>query len=388
MNLSKTKQLFITSFGSILSERVYSHGRLEIVGNHTDHNHGLCLVAGASMGIEAEVAKTDEGIVKVVSEGYPTFSFLVTELNKRPEEAGTSLALTRGILFRLKSLGYKVGGFSAALTSDIFPGAGVSSSACYESLIVAIISHLYNDDRIAPIVMATVGQFAEREYFGKPCGLLDQVGTSFGGIDFLDFKSTDEPLVEPMKWSLPLEIVLVNTGGSHANLTPLYASIPSDMFSVAQKVFGKKYLREVSYADFSKAPSHSFDGVSDLAKRRAQHFFEENERVLAARKAVLEKDVASFLTSIASSSLSSKNLLENTVANGDYEHSPQKALDLAKPHLNGGACRIMGGGFAGSIICFLPQGKASAFKSAMADYYGAKNVVSVSIVDGGPSWSK
>jgi len=388
MSASKTKQLFEKAFGSLPSERVYSHGRLEIVGNHTDHNHGLCLVAGASMGIEAEVAKTDSGIVRIVSEGYPSFSFSSSDLAKRPEEAGTSLAITRGILFGLKEKGFGVGGFSAALTNDIFPGAGVSSSACYESLIVSILSHLYNGGLVSPIDMAKIGQFAEREYFGKPCGLLDQVGTSFGGIDFLDFKSTEEPIVEPMKWDLPLKIVLVNTGGSHANLTPLYASIPSDMFAVAQKIFGKSNLREVPAPVFFKAIAHPLDGVSELAKLRAQHFFDENQRVLTARKAVLEHDVGAFLEAISLSSLSSTSFLQNTIANGDYEHSPQKALDLAKNHLSGGACRIMGGGFAGSIICFLPPEKAEAFKKAMGEYYGSRNVVSVSIVDGGPSWGK
>jgi galactokinase len=328
-----TRELFTKTFGAVPSEKVYSHGRLEIIGNHTDHNHGLCLVAGASMGIEAEVAANDFGIIKIISEGYPSFSFKIDELDKNPQEAGTSLAITRGIAFKLKEAGYKIGGFYAALTSDIFPGAGVSSSACYESLIVSIFSHLFNQDKVSPLEEAKIGQFAEREYFGKPCGLLDQVGTSFGGIDYLDFKSTENPIVENLKWDLPLEIVLVNTGGSHANLTPLYASIPSDMFLVAKRIFGKEYLREVDPADFERWITSPNESVPVLARLRAQHFFDENRRVLDARKAILEHDVDTFLNCIRFSSFSSKTMLQNTIANGDYEHSPQKALDLAERFL-------------------------------------------------------
>src|SRR5574344_641689 len=384
----KTRDLFTKTFGDLKSETVYSHGRLEIIGNHTDHNHGLCLVAGASMGIEAAVAPNDFGLIKIISEGYPSFSFKIDELEKNPKETGTSLAITRGIAFKLKEAGYRIGGFYAALTSDIFPGAGVSSSACYESLIVSIFSHLYNSDKVTPLEEAKIGQFAEREYFGKPCGLLDQVGTSFGGIDYLDFKSTENPIVENLKWDLPLEIVLVNTGGSHANLTPLYASIPSDMFLVAKRIFGKEYLREVDPADFERWITSPNESVPVLARLRAQHFFDENRRVLDARKALLEHDVDTFLNCIRFSSFSSKTMLQNTIANGDYEHSPQKALDLAERFLNGGAARIMGGGFAGSIICFLYPDKVNDFVFNMGQIYGKKNVVKVAVVAGGPSWGK
>jgi galactokinase len=383
-----TRELFTKTFGAVPSEKVYSHGRLEIIGNHTDHNHGLCLVAGASMGIEAEVAANDFGIIKIISEGYPSFSFKIDELDKNPQEAGTSLAITRGIAFKLKEAGYKIGGFYAALTSDIFPGAGVSSSACYESLIVSIFSHLFNQDKVSPLEEAKIGQFAEREYFGKPCGLLDQVGTSFGGIDYLDFKSTENPIVENLKWDLPLEIVLVNTGGSHANLTPLYASIPSDMFLVAKRIFGKEYLREVDPADFERWITSPNESVPVLARLRAQHFFDENRRVLDARKAILEHDVDTFLNCIRFSSFSSKTMLQNTIANGDYEHSPQKALDIAERFLQGGAARIMGGGFAGSIICFLYPDKVNDFIFNMGQVYGSKNVVKVSVIAGGPAWGK
>jgi len=383
-----TRELFTKTFGAGLSEKVYSHGRLEIIGNHTDHNHGLCLVAGASMGIEAEVAKNDYGVIKIISEGYPSFSFKIDELEKNPKEAGTSLAITRGIAFKLKEAGYQIGGFYAALTSDIFPGAGVSSSACYESLIVSIFSHLYNQDKVTPLEEAKIGQFAEREYFGKPCGLLDQVGTSFGGIDYLDFESTANPIVENLKWDLPLQIVLVNTGGSHANLTPLYASIPSDMFLVAKRIFGKDYLREVDPADFERWITSPNESVPVLARLRAQHFFDENRRVLDARKALLEHDVDTFLNCIRFSSFSSKTMLQNTIANGDYEHSPQKALDIAERFLGGGAARIMGGGFAGSIICFLYPDKVNDFIFNMGQVYGANNVVKVSVIAGGPAWGK
>ena len=361
-----------------------SHGRLEIVGNHTDHNNGLCLVSGVNMGIDAYFAKRDDGNVVIKSKGYPVFRLNVTDLSRQESDKGTSLGLTRGVAFKLVELGYKVGGFTAILESDIFPGAGVSSSACYESLIVAIFSHLYNEDKVTPLEMAKVSQFAEAAYFGKPCGLLDQVGTSFGGIDYLDFASTEEPIVFPMSFSFPLQVILVNTGGSHAGLTPLYAEIPTDMRHIASTYFGKKSLREVNPDDFYNHDWSSLPLEESRAYNRAKHYFEENKRVEKAKEAILNNDMPSFLEAINASGESSSKLLKNTMVPGIYEGSPEAALDIARPMLKDGACRVMGGGFAGSIICFVPPHKVKEFVSKMKKVYGNKNVVPVEIVDGGP----
>jgi galactokinase len=220
-----TRELFTKTFGACLSEKVYSHGRLEIIGNHTDHNHGLCLVAGASMGIEAEVAANDYGMIKIISEGYPSFSFKIDELDKNPKEAGTSLAITRGIAFKLKEAGYKIGGFYAALTSDIFPGAGVSSSACYESLIVSIFSHFITKIKSPRLKKPKSANSPSGNTSGNPAGSSIKSAPPSG--DRLPrFQVDRESDRRELEVGFALEIVLVNTGGSHANLTPLYASIP------------------------------------------------------------------------------------------------------------------------------------------------------------------
>ena len=227
--MKNLSEAFHSVYPTLSPSLLKSHGRLEIIGNHTDHNHGLCLVAGASMGIEAAFAKSNDDLIEIASEGYPVFRVKVGDRAKRENEKGKSQGLLRGVMDGLLNLGYQVGGFRAVCHSDIFPGAGVSSSACFESLLVKIFSLLFNEDKVTPLEMTKIGQYAEREYFGKPCGLLDQIGTSFGDICFLDFAKIDDPIVRPIEYRLPLNIVLVNSGGSHARLTPYYAAIPARM---------------------------------------------------------------------------------------------------------------------------------------------------------------
>lgn len=376
---------FKKEFPGFKCEVMKSHGRLEIIGNHTDHNNGKCLVAGASMGINAAFGANDDEVVKIISEGYRPFSFLSTNLKHTKEDIGTSLGLTKGVMSKMKEMGYRVGGFYAYMDSDIFPGAGVSSSACFESLIVGILSHLYNNDFIDPLTMAKIGQYAEREYFGKPCGLLDQIGTSFGGIDYLHFKANSDPEVVQLDWKLPLSIVLINSGGNHAQLTPLYASIPAEMFEVANKVYHCPSLGEAKPT--AKYQEIQNSDCSERAKKRAIHFFEENKRVEKAREAIAKNDLEGFLKQIRESQHSSHYYLGNTMVENDYEHSPQKAVDIAQKYAHGGSIRIMGGGFAGSIICFIPTKVVKEFVSNMAKYYPKESIVEVNVVPGGPSLS-
>ena len=378
-------ELFNLRYPGIKPFHMKSHGRLEICGNHTDHNNGLCLVSGVNLGIDAYFAKRDDGFIEIRSVGYPPYMMSIYDLTKRKKDEGTSLGLTRGIVSRMKSLGYRIGGFSCTMESNIFPGAGVSSSACYESLIVGILSFLYNDNKVSPLEMAKIGRYSEVEYFGKPCGLLDQIATSFGGIDYLDFKSNDEPLVIPMSFHFPLQIVLVNTGGSHSKLTRLYAEIPDDMRRIASE-FGKSTLREVNPSDFFHKEWGEVSEYLESCISRATHYFNENERVERAKDAILENDVDAFLKAINESGESSSRLLRNTMVHNRYAGSPQEACDRAKAILNGqGACRIMGGGFAGSIICFVPKNEAQHFIASMSKSYGSANVKAVEIVEGGPA---
>lgn len=382
--IQEAESLFYREFGRLSREVYFSHGRLEIIGNHTDHNHGLCLVAGSSLGITACVAGNDIGVAKVASEGFPSYEVHLDDLSKKSSEEGTSLSLTKGVLFALKRMGYKIGGFFAAMSSDIPSGSGVSSSACFEAMIAEIISSLYNDGKIPPSEMAFACQYAEVTYFGKPCGLLDQIGACYGGVDYLDFKDPTEPIVEPLKFDLPLSLVLVNPGSSHDGLTSYYASIPADMKEVAGKLFGKKVLRDVDPEEFHQKIGQPSVGVSERAKLRALHFFDENRRVLDAREALLRSDMASFLNAIRLSGESSRTLLQNTMVPGQYRESPQEAIDVAKKYIGDGAVRVMGGGFAGSILCFVLKSQTPSFLAGMRSVYGEKAVIEESITFGGP----
>ena len=382
--MEHVKELFEKTYPDLTPRFLKSYGRLEIIGNHTDHNHGLCLVAGASMGIQGAFSASGDDLIEVRSEGYPPFRLKVGDFEKKPDEVAKSQGLLRGVMNGLSKRGYQIGGFRACLTSTIFPGAGVSSSACFESLAVKIFSLLFNDDKVTPLEMAKIGQEAEREYFGKPCGLLDQIGTSFGDICFLDFKDIDNPIVEPIHWNLPLSIVLVNSGGSHSKLTSYYAAIPERMKKVAEEC-GAHYLRDLPEDVFR---SHHFpEGFDSHALLTAEHFYEENDRVSKAKKAIQENDVFSFLEAVEDSGDSSRDKLKNTLVPGQYEGSPQQAVDRARRILpfGKGTARIMGGGFAGSILCFVPEEIESRFLSSMRNEYGERAVVKISIVPNGPS---
>ena len=364
---------------------LFSHGRLEIVGNHTDHNRGVVLCSGVDMGITAVIAENDDEYVSVSSKGYKPFDVELSELDVNKREYGTSQALVRGVLFKLKEMGYNIGGFNMACVSDIYEGAGVSSSAAFEALIVKAVSVLFNNDSIAPDVMAHVSQFAENVYFGKPCGLLDQIGACFGGVVYVDFKE-DLPEVEILSFPFAMRIFLINAGGSHANLTSLYAEIPADMHAVARHMYGKECLREISREEFFARIGRPYTSLSERAKMRALHFYEENLRVRNARNAIKHHDEAAFIDAINSSGESSRMYLANTMVPGVYEGSPQQVVDTLRPYVGpvGGAIRMMGGGFAGSVIALLPEEKADAFVDAAKRIYGQSRVREVKIFDEGP----
>jgi len=380
----QAKQLYSESFGKEKTRVFFSHGRLEIIGNHTDHQGGLCLVAGCDLGITAAVRPNKDGAIRMVSEGYAPFQFYLDELALRKGEKGTTIALAKGVLSRMKELGFKIGGFSAALKGDLPAGSGLSSSAAVEALLVKIIDALYNNDDIDPLLSAKIGQYAENVFFGKPCGLLDQIGCCYGNMAYVDFGDPDNVLVEPIPYNLPLKVILIHTGGSHAGLDDLYASIPSDMFSVAHNVLGVERLADATMMEFMQRVCVPNPSVSERAKLRAQHFYDECARVRSARKALIEKDPGTFIQDIRLSQESSHALLANTFVPGRYEQSPQQAVDIANKIIGHGGARIMGGGFAGSAICFVYPDDAKEFVQNMSRYYGASNVIPMTIVKGGP----
>ena len=299
-------------------------GRFEICGNHTDHNHGLCLVANCSLRIKAFVNK-NESKVRIKSQGYSFFEFDVNDLEFNPKELNKTLLLAKGILFKLKEQGYKIGGFDAYISSDIPDGSGVSSSAAIESLFGYIVSYLYNDGQISPLVVAKTGQFSENNYFGKPSGLLDQIGTSFDSFNFIDFKNIENPTITTLPFNFPLTLYLIKSVGDHANLTPLYAAIPANMNKVAELLDGKKFLRDCN-------DEKIFDRIDALdtdesVKKMGKHFFIENENVLKAKKAIEENDLEGFLSAIRESQKTSKENIKNTFVESEYEDSPQNIID-------------------------------------------------------------
>ena len=345
-------------------------GRFEICGNHTDHNHGLCLVANCSLRIKAALNK-NESKVRVKSAGYKFFEFDINDLEYRENDYPGTMAIARGVLFRLKQLGYKIGGFDAYITSEIPDGSGVSSSAAIESLFGYIISYLYNDGKIEPLVIAKTGQFSENNYFKKPSGLLDQVGTSFDSSNFIDFKNIDNPVITTLPFDLPLTLYLIKSEGDHANLTPLYAAIPSSMYKVAELLEGKKFLRDLDSTNINEKIDAL--NVDDEVKRKAKHFFIENENVLHAKKAIEDHDIEEFLKAIRASQASSNANLENTFVKGEFEGSPQSIIEDVTQFIGDhGAIRIHGGGFKGTVLAFIKNDFTQEFDEFLKTKYEGK----------------
>lgn len=355
-----------------------SSGRAEICGNHTDHNHGKVLVAAISCDVLAAVGKTDDGTIRVQSSGFPPFALNVNDLAVNKSEYGKSVALVRGVVKGLKDRGYTVGGFTVVSESTIFRGAGVSSSAAFELLIAEICNDLYLGGKVGKVEKAIVSQYAENEYFGKPCGLLDQSGISLGGINKIDFKDPSSPEIESLSAPEGYTLVITNTGGSHAALTEHYAAIKTEMHEVAN-FFGKQYLRDVApdrfYADIPSLRKKA----SERAILRACHFYEENERVDAAAAALRRGDVAKFLSAVEESGKSSLNCLQNCFVPGSCEQPVTLAIHMSDRIIKDGAVRVHGGGFAGTILAYLSDAEAENYIAEMGKLFGKENVFSASV---------
>jgi galactokinase len=339
---------FYSAFHAYPTLCVRSSGRMELLGNHTDHQGGKVLVAAINLFMYAAVKSRQDLLVNVHSKGFPSFSIDLNTLTKQRNEMFTSAAIIRGIASKLNTEGYTIGGFDLYIESDVPPGSGVSSSAAFEMLIVEVLNQTLNQGKILPILRAKIGQFAENEYFGKPSGLLDQMGVSLGGVNFIDFQDLDHLRYETFQFPFSsLRFALIDTGGSHANLTQHYQAIRTDMEQVAIKMGGKK-LSEVLYADFVKQSL-----TLTLPRRtlnRAKHYFEENHRVEAAVKDLKTNNQLGFMLALNQSGISSETLLENITFNEDIDQRLAKAL-FSLRHANLPiAVRVHGGGFAGTIL--------------------------------------
>ncbi len=353
-----------------------SSGRVEVCGNHTDHNGGKVMSCAISLDTLAMFLPTDDGVITIKSEGY---SEIKVDVNGPDiEKKCTSSALVRGVVEGVKNKGYKVGGFIATFTSNVAGGAGISSSASFEVLVSEILNFIYNDGKISAEEKAVISQFSENVYFEKPCGLLDQTAIAFGGLKQLDFSNKGKIKVCDINDSLcDYVFVLVNTGGSHADLTDEYAAVPAEMFSVA-KALGKERLVEVTKEEFfEKLPQ--LKNLKDRAVLRAVHFYEENERVEMACESIANKDYDSFLNAVKQSGISSLCKLQNCFVAGSDVQSIPKALSICGNYLNGGVNRVHGGGFAGSILNIVKKEDVDGFVCAVANFYGKDNVLPLKV---------
>ena len=372
------KRTFIENEGVTPDSLFSSSGRAEILGNHTDHNHGLVMVASISCDVIAWVKATNDSIVKVCSEGYPPVIVDITDLEVKQEEYGLSDALVRGVAKAIIDRGYNIKGFTAYTTSSIFKGAGVSSSAAFEVLVSEIFNSLYLNGALNAVDRAVISQFAENVYFGKPCGLLDQSGISIGSLVKLDFNTPTKPVISQLNAPEGYTLVITNTGGDHASLTEHYAAIRKEMESIAE-YFCKKVLRDVPYEEFlTKIPTlkRHFIGRDIL---RAIHFYNENERVLQAEKALSEGNVKEFLNAVNGSGLSSLVLLQNCMVPADVMQPVVLGIEYSRQIIKDGAVRVHGGGFAGSILAFVNDNEVDGYVSSMKKLFGNDNVFKASI---------
>ena len=350
-------------------------GRTEVGGNHTDHQHGAVLAAAVNMDVIAIVSKTEDNVIKVLSGTYDIKPVSTQDLQKKKKEEGTSEALIRGVAARLSEDGYTVGGFKAYMTSDVIVGAGLSSSAAFEVVVGTILSGLYNDMKLSPIYIAQAAQYAENEYFGKPCGLMDQMASSVGNLVKIDFKDTKAPVVEKLDVDLGSfghSLCIVDTKGDHTDLTSEYAAVPKEMKKVAA-FFGCQYLREVDVDEFYSRIAEVRKKVkSDRAVLRVIHFFDDHERVEKEVKALENGDFDEFKRLVTESGNSSYRYLQNVFAITDiHNQSVSIGLALTERYVGTrGAYRVHGGGFAGTIQVFLPNEDVEEYKKRIEKCFG------------------
>lgn len=355
-----------------------SPGRAEILGNHTDHNLGQVIVSAISCDIIAAVKKRDDGLVEICSDGFYPIHFNVRDTRLRPEEKGRSYALARGVINGIKKRGYSVGGFTAVTESNIFRGAGVSSSAAFEVLLAEIVNSLYLGGALSAADKAAIGHEAENVYFGKPSGLLDQTGVALGGMNRVDFYNPTIPQCEGLTPPAGYAIVITNAGGNHSSLTAHYADIKKEMLAVSE-FFGQKYLRFVSEDEFYSSIPDLKKKVGERAILRAIHYFNENARVEKASKALKTGDIGAFLNAVNESGESSLKYLQNAFVPGSAVQPIPLALYLSKKHIKDGAVRLHGGGFAGTVIAIISEGKREDYIAYMSRIFGAENVFSARV---------
>lgn len=365
-------------------------GRTELSGNHTDHNGGKVIAASINLDTVIMFTKEEKSVILKSDRYDETFKVNLSNLEPQLEERGTTASLIRGIAAGFVKHGFNVGGFSGLLTSEVMQGSGLSSSASIEITIGTVFNYLYNENKIPPEMIAKISQFAENIYFGKPCGLMDQIACAIGGIVAIDFKDNANPEIQRVHFSLEefkYKLLVVDTGGTHQNLTDDYAAIPFEMNKIA-KYFDKEKCAEIEQTAFLDNLNDLRKSISDRAILRAFHFFNENKRVEMQIEALKKNNLTQFLELVKKSGESSFKYLQNIYSSKNIEEQPLSiALAITEDYmetLKEGAYRVHGGGFAGTIQVFLPQKYVYDYKKIIEKMFGENSVNILNIRQYGP----
>jgi galactokinase len=357
-------------------------GRSEIGGNHTDHQWGRVLAAAVNLDTIAVVSKNNSSMIHIVSKGYSIKPVNIQMLHPHPVEQRSSEALIRGVCAGFSNKGFEIGGFNAVIDSQVLSGSGISSSAAFEVLIGQILSDLFNDGSVEASTIASIGQFAENEYFNKPCGLMDQMASAIGGFVFIDFCNPQLPKVEKIDFDLNASgysLCLTNTGGSHENLSDAYGLMPLEMKKVAE-YFDQPVLSRITMHQFLDHLPKLREKCGDRACLRAFHFLNENVRVVDQKNALLDNDIQKFMRLTIESGQSSFMYLQNVYMPSEIEYQPLSlALAISQQVLKSGAYRVHGGGLAGTIQAFVSHGQLSEYTESMEHVFGKGSTYTLAI---------
>ena len=365
---------FAAAFGGTPERYFSAPGRTEIGGNHTDHQRGRVLAAAVNLDTRAAVRVNGTDTIRILSKGYPLCQVNVSALTPVESEVNSTPALIRGVAARVSQMGCLVKGFDAYCESTVLPGSGLSSSAAYEVLIGTIINGLFFDGKVSQPEIAKIGQYAENVFFGKPCGLMDQMASAVGNLVTIDFLDKDNPVIEPVDFdfaSCGHALCIIDSGAEHADLTAEYAAVPGEIKAVAAW-FGKEVLTQIDEAEFYANIPALRAACGDRAVMRAIHFYQENARVPKQVAALRSGDFDTFLSLVKQSGYSSYMYLQNVIPAGYMEHQDVGvALALCEHYLNGrGAYRVHGGGFAGTVQAFVPVDILEDFRTGIDDALG------------------
>ena len=348
-------------------------GRVELGGNHTDHQHGCVLAAAVDLEMRAAVTPNHDGVIRVFSQGFAPVAVALGDWTPRPEERNTTAALVRGMAAQFIRRGAALTGLDMRVTSQVPVGSGLSSSAAFEVLLGRVFSGLCCGGSVSPEDIARMGQTAERDYFGKPCGLMDQMASSVGGLVYMDFADPVHPATERIDCDLGASgygLFIVDSGAGHADLTADYAAIPAELEQVC-RVFGAEVLRQVDETEFYRRLPAVRAAAGDRAALRAIHVFDENRRAAAEAEALRKRDFPAFLALVNASGASSWQYLQNVTSGDPRQQALAVTLAVCRRALGGqGAVRVHGGGFAGTALAFVPDERREVFRRTVEQTLG------------------